>query len=168
MILHRWHTETMWINLRNDQLNRRLTIRRGATSLFVQMSHAFTKSYVGRSGHNGRQLVTIHTRNSMPSEMPSKRGVQRAELYTMENQTETRWSLPSRFSHRVRPCKITISPSDFRRNFRWHSATDSFTLRRWINQNYSTGVEWRFFEFLKRIYKTIPLRCIFPPSLFWS
>ncbi|KAK1134144.1 hypothetical protein K0M31_011926 [Melipona bicolor] len=49
------------------------------------MSHAFTKSYVGRSGHNGRQLVTIHTRNSMPSEMPSKRGVQRAELYTMEN-----------------------------------------------------------------------------------
>ncbi|OAD60794.1 hypothetical protein WN48_04561 [Eufriesea mexicana] len=54
------------------------------------MSHAFKKAYVGRSGHNGRQLVTIHTRNSMPSEMPSKRGVQRAELYTIGNQTETR------------------------------------------------------------------------------
>lgn len=37
----------------------------------------------------------------MPSEMPSKHGVQRAELYTMEKQAETVRS-PSRFSsHRV-------------------------------------------------------------------
>lgn len=50
----------------------------------------------------------------MPSEMPSKHGVQRAELYTMEKQAET---LSVLLSSRVQR-EIAISPRDFRRNFR--------------------------------------------------
>lgn len=52
----------------------------------------------------------------MPSEMPSKHGVQRAELYTMEKQAET-VSLSVLLSSRVQR-EIAISPRDFRRNFR--------------------------------------------------
>ena len=61
---------------------------------------------VGRSGHNGRQLVTIHIRNSMPSEMPSKHGVQRAELYTMEKQAETVSFSRFSSSHRVYDARL--------------------------------------------------------------
>ena len=77
------------------------------------VSHAPAKSRVGRSGHNRRQLVTIHTSNSMPSEMPSKCGVQRAELYTMgKPDGGDQANLSPRSPRRVRaiPREITISP----------------------------------------------------------
>lgn len=113
MILHRWYDRDNVNRSKKQSVQLKLN-RTRRVFFFVQVSHAFTKSYVGRSGHNGRQLVTIHTRNSMPSEMPSKRGVQRAELYTMGNQTETRWSL---LSLSVLASRATVRDYHFSKRF---------------------------------------------------
>lgn len=69
-----------------------VSMRRTGTLISRQTGLLITNIEITRrvKACNRCQLVTIHTRNSMPSEMPSKYGVEHTELYTKRNQKMTK------------------------------------------------------------------------------